>query len=188
MGPPWIEVACSKAGWFTSSSFHAHQEHMNSPDNANVKGMSLWMELRPLLLDVKLYTSQRCLLLLQHLWPTPETMNRCRPMPKSSSGVNNMSLASWRYFTVCLVYPFNLLICLKGVRSHLAFCRWSLSKWPRLCGLLVISTPRAAVLTRHTLTKQLKPQRAAEVLSHLVSPHFRWSNGQWVMDSKESGS
>lgn len=121
MGPPWIEVACSKAGWFTSSSFHAHQEHMTSPDNANVKGMNLWMELRPLLLDVKLYTSQRCLLLLQHLWPTPETMNRCRPMPKSRSGVNNMLLASWRYFTVCLVYPFNLLICLKGVRSHLAF-------------------------------------------------------------------
>lgn len=90
MGPPWIEVACSKASWFTSSSFHTHQEHMTSPDNANVKGMSLWMDLRPLLLDVKLYTSQSGLLLLQHLWPTPETMNRCRPMPKSSSGVNKI--------------------------------------------------------------------------------------------------
>ncbi len=121
MGPPWKEVACSKAGWLPAQAFTAHQEHMTSPDNANVKGMSLWMESRPLLLDIKLYTSQRGLLLLQHLWPTPETMNRCRPMPKSSLGVNNMLLAFWRYFTVCLVYPFNLLICLKGVRSHLAF-------------------------------------------------------------------
>lgn len=32
-----IVVACSKVGW----QLLAHQEHMTSPDNANVKGMSL---------------------------------------------------------------------------------------------------------------------------------------------------